>query len=163
MSEREAIQTDEGGGGKNCEPRTSRATPSPTVHPPEVFPLTTSATDDVSAPNLMAAAYEYLYKSPLGFATFTCTCSCGNHISGTYRLNTIPEFYCVQCGKRHPHAEDLPFIAALDAQHTQRVQPPEAFPLPSVSDLLHLDVLSTVEALRALPQSKVVLLRLEHP
>ena len=74
MSEREAIQTDEGGGGKNCEPRTHVGTPSPTVHPPEVFP-----------------------------------------------------------------------------------------PLPSVSDLLHLDVLSTGEALRALPQSKVVLLRLEHP
>jgi len=76
-------------------------------------------------------------------ATFSTTCVCGNHISGTYEFGTTPEFYCIQCGKRHP-TEVFP-------------------PLPSASDLLHLDVLSTVEAIHALPESKIVFLRLEHP
>src|SRR3990167_3658703 len=99
MSERDGIQTDEGGGGKNCEPQLHVGIPSPTK------PLWWPFSDPVE---------------PL----------------------------CLDCR----------------LQLSETLHPPEVLPpLPSVSDLLHLDVLSTVEALRALPQSKVVLLRLEHP
>ena len=75
---------------------------------------------------------------------------------GTYQI------LCANCNwikmsenKEFPHAKRTT---------SATLHPPEVLPpLPSVSDLLHLDVLSTVEALRALPQSKVVFLRLEHP
>ena len=53
-------------------------------------------------------------------------------------------------------------LAEMRQNEGQQSETPSS-PLPSVSDLLHLDVLSTAEALRALPESKIVLLRLEHP
>ena len=118
MSERDGIQTDEGGGGKNCEPQLHVGIPSLTVHPPEVFQCLSC-----SAPLIPSPAKKIWW--PFGDPV---------------------EPLCLDCR------------LTLSEAH-----PPEAFPLPSVSDLLHLYVLSTVEALRALPQSKVVLLRLEHP
>ena len=42
MSEGERIQTDEGGGGKNLEPHTSRATPTQTVQPSGLFSFSLS-------------------------------------------------------------------------------------------------------------------------
>jgi len=120
MSERDGIQTDEGGGGKNCEPQLHVGIPSLTVHPPEVFQCLSC-----SAPLIPSPTKKIWW--PFGDPV---------------------EPLCLDCR-----------LTLSEALH-----PPEVFPpLPSVSDLLHLDVLSTVEALRALPQSKVVLLRLEHP
>jgi len=42
MSEAEAIRTEEGGGGKNLEPHTSRATHTLTVHPSGLFSFSLS-------------------------------------------------------------------------------------------------------------------------
>jgi len=120
MSERDGIQTDEGGGGKNCEPQLHVGIPSLTVHPPEVFQCLSCSAPLIPSPT---KPLWWPFSDPV-------------------------EPLCLDCR----------------LQLSETLHPPEVLPpLPSVSDLLHLDVLSTVEALRALPQSKVVFLRLEHP